>query len=228
MDGGGREAGIARVMHGGRASSPPQKPTRKPQSAGQAWIDGARDRPAARRLVAWGALVTVAACAQAWCLAALLAGAISGAVANVAPWAGAYLGLAVLRAAVGVITGRDAAAIGAGARRRLRSGVLAQMFAAGPDALRHRPAGAIATLAVDMVEQLDGLYARWTPAAALALVSPAIVLAALAWADLGAVPIVAGAGLLVPAGMALAGTKARIQPVRAVSLIGPDSPLAVS
>ncbi len=182
-------------MGGGRASP----------SAGQAWLDGARDRPAAHRLVAVGAVTTVAACAQAWCLAVLLAGALSGAVGAALPWAGAYLGLAVLRAGLGYMGERGAHAIGAAARRRLRLGVLQRLFAAGPDALRHRPAGAVATLAVDMVEQLDGLFARWTPAAALALISPAIVLVALACADPGAVVILAVAGLLVPAGMALAG-----------------------
>lgn len=183
-------------MRGGRVS---------PQTPGQAWLDGARQPGAGRGLIALGAVTTIVACGQAWCLAVLLATAIGRGDAQVLPWAAGFLTLAALRAGLGVVSERGAARLGAAARRTLRSGVMARMLAAGPDALRHRPAGAVATLAVDTVEQLDGLFARWSPAAALALISPAIVLVAAALADPGVVPILAGAGLLVPVGMALAG-----------------------
>ena len=183
-------------MRGGRASS---------QTAGKAWLDGARQPAAGRRLILLGAVTTIVACGQAWCLAVLLAAAIGRGDAQVLPWAAGFLALALLRAGLGIVSERGAARLGAAARRTLRSGVLTRMLAAGPDALRHRPAGAVATLAVDTIEQLDGLFARWSPAAALALISPAIVLMAAALADPGVVPILAGAGLLVPVGMALAG-----------------------
>ena len=183
-------------MRGGRASS---------QTAGKAWLDGARQPAAGRRLILLGAVTTIVACGQAWCLAVLLAAAIGRGDAQVLPWAAGFLALALLRAGLGIVSERGAARLGAAARRTLRSGVLTRMLAAGPDALRYRPAGAVATLAVDTIEQLDGLFARWSPAAALALISPAIVLMAAALADPGVVPILAGAGLLVPVGMALAG-----------------------
>ena len=187
-------------MRGGRAS-----PQTVGQTAGKAWLDGARQPAAGRGLILLGAVTTIAACGQAWCLAVLLAAAIGREEAQVLPWAAGFLALALLRAGLGIVSERAAARLGAAARRTLRSGVLTRMLAAGPDALRHRPAGAVATLAVDTVEQLDGLFARWSPAAALALISPAIVLMAAALADPGVVPILAGAGLVVPVGMALAG-----------------------
>ena len=190
-------------MRGGRAS-----PQTVGQTAGKAWLDGARQPAAGRGLILLGAVTTIAACGQAWCLAVLLAAAIGREEAQVLPWAAGFLALALLRAGLGIVSERAAARLGAAARRTLRSGVLTRMLAAGPDALRHRPAGAVATLAVDTVEQLDGLFARWSPAAALALISPAIVLVAAALADPGVVPILAGAGLLVPVGMALAGVGA--------------------
>lgn len=190
-------------MRGGRVS-----PQTVGQTAGKAWLDGARQPAAGRRLILLGAVTTIAACGQAWCLAILLAVAIGREDAQVLPWAAGFLALALLRAGLGIVSERAAARLGAAARRTLRSGVLARMLAAGPDALRHWPAGAVATLAVDTVEQLDGLFARWSPAAALALISPAIVLIAAALADPGVVPILAGAGLLVPVGMALAGVGA--------------------
>ena len=186
-------------MRGGRVS---------PQKAGKAWLDGARQPAAGRRLIVLGAATTIAACGQAWCLAVLLAVAIGREDAQVIPWAAGFLALALLRAGLGIASERGAARLGAAARRTLRSGVLTRMLAAGPDALRHWPAGAVVTLAVDTVEQLDGLFARWSPAAALALISPAIVLVAAALVDPGVVPILAGAGLLVPVGMALAGVGA--------------------
>ena len=173
--------------------------------AGQAWLDGAKRTGPARALIVLGAAATGVGCAQAWCLAHVLAQALGRAGGAVWPWAVGFLACAALRAGLGFTSELRAATTGAQARHSLRTGVLNRVLRAGPDALRHVAAGGVATLAVDTVEQLDGLYARWSPAAALALISPTFVLAALAWADLGAVPILAGAGLLVPIGMALAG-----------------------
>ena len=52
---------------------------------------------------------------------------------------------------------------------------------------------------------MDGLFARWLPAATLAWAGPALVLAAVVLADPVAGLMLLGAGLLVPVGMALAG-----------------------
>ena len=185
-------------MRGGRALP----------SAGRVWLDGARDRRAARNLVALGAAGTVIACGQAWSLAKLLSAAIGATDVPILPWAAGFMILAMARIALAFASERAAARVGAAARRHLRSGVLTRLIAAGPDALRHHPGAAVATLAVDTVEQLDGLFARWGPASVLALLSPAIVLVVVAVADPGALPILLGTGLLVPAGMALAGVGA--------------------
>ena len=178
--------------------------------SGQAWLAQPRQAGAraVRIIVGLGAAATLAGCAQAWCLAYLLASAIGQADTVLWPYLTGFAGMAITRAALNYWAECRATEVGEGARRLLRRGVMTRLFGAGPDALRHVPAGAVATLAVDTVEALDGLYARWTPAAILALLAPVIVLAVLAYVDLGGVPVLVGAGLLVPFGMALAGVGA--------------------
>ncbi len=120
-------------------------------------------------------------------------------------WAAGFACLSLVRTWLGVAA--DAAGVSAGvsARRRLRSGVMAGLLAAGPAVLRNRQAGELAGAAVDRIEALDGLFARWLPAASLAVAGPALVLLAALLADPWAALILLGAGLLVPVGMALAG-----------------------
>ena len=173
------------------------------------WLDPAlvAGRAAARPVVALGVLATVAACGQAWSLAELLAAALGGGRAEWR-WALAFIGLAVLRAGLGYASERLAFGVGAAARRGLRTALFARLFAAGPVALRQGGIGGVGALAVDRVEALDGLFSRWGPAAALALISPAVVLVAVLCVDRVAAALLLGVGLLVPAGMALAGVGA--------------------
>jgi ATP-binding cassette subfamily C protein CydD len=94
---------------------------------------------------------------------------------------------------------------GAAARRRLRSLAVSTLLAAGPAVLRGRHSAALAGIAVDRVEAMDGLHGRWIPATTLASAGPGLVgLVALA-ADWRAGVILLLAGLLVPVAMALAG-----------------------
>ncbi len=178
-------------------------PTLKP---GRAWLDGAtrRARVALRPVVGLGVAGTIAGCAQAWCLARLLAGAVSGLAAGWR-WAMAFGALALARALLAAVSEDLAFAVGASARRHLRTELFARLFRTGPDIGRQSPAGTLVTLAVDRIEGLDGLFARWAPAATLAILGPTIVLVAALWVDPWAAGILLLAGLLVPLGMGLAG-----------------------
>jgi len=94
---------------------------------------------------------------------------------------------------------------GAAARRRLRTGAVSALLAAGPTALRGRHSAELAAIAVDRVEAMNGLHASWVPATMLAVAGPALAgLAALA-ADWRSGILLLLAGLLVPVAMAIAG-----------------------
>jgi ATP-binding cassette subfamily C protein CydD len=163
-------------------------------------------RPRTLLVAAFGAGGTLAAIGQAWCAGQVLEVAITGiAVAPLAWLLGAFALLAVLRAGLAVAAERVAFEAGAGARRRLRTDSLSRLLAAGPALLRERHSAELAEVVVDRIEALDGLFARWLPAAALALAGPLLVLAATVLADMPAALLLAGCGLLVPLAMALSG-----------------------
>lgn len=168
----------------------------------------AEGRRAVRPVILYGALATVAAIGQAWCLAQLLAAAIipAGAPDSVSlPWAMAFALLTAARTGLLIVSDTHAFAAGVMARRRLRSDLFVRLLGAGPASTRATPSGELAALAVDRIEALEGLFARWLPAAALALISPLLVGCAVLLSDPGAALILAATGLLVPVGMALAG-----------------------
>ena len=166
-------------------------------------------RRAVRPVAMLGALATLVAIGQAWCLARLLAGAILTAPpqagASVAVWPLLFAGLAVLRAVLLVVSDDLSFTAGVAARRRLRSDLFVRLFDAGPGFLRGARSGELAALAVDRIEALEGLFARWLPASILALASPLLVGLAVLLVDPWGALILALAGLLVPVGMALAG-----------------------
>lgn len=176
-------------------------------ASGRAWlaVQTAAGRRAARPIVMLGLAGVAAGIGQAWCVAMLMARLLGDPVDAPALWAAGFACLSLVRTWLGVAA--DAAGVSAGvsARRRLRSGVMAGLLAAGPAVLRNRQAGELAGAAVDRIEALDGLFARWLPAASLAVAGPALVLLAALLADPWAALILLGAGLLVPVGMALAG-----------------------
>ncbi len=179
-----------------------------PHAPSGAWL---RQRlHAARRealpAVVAGLLGTLAGIGQAMCAAWVLHLALEG-----APPGGAlaalilFAVLALVRAGLGVVFERAGFNAGAAARRRLRSEALGAILAAGPALLRTRHSADLAGVVVDRVEALDGLFARWLPAAILALGGPLLVVAVVAWVDPLAALVLAGAGLLVPVAMALSG-----------------------
>jgi ATP-binding cassette subfamily C protein CydD len=174
----------------------------------QAWLRSQvrASRADAARPIALGLLGTAAGIGQAICAGLALGVAIAGTGLAAAAWplAGFAL-LALLRAGLGVLAEAAAFDTGAAARRRLRSDALGRILAAGPALLRRRHSAELAGVVVDRVEALDGLFARWLPAAALAVASPALVALAVLLLDPLAALILAAAGLLVPLGMALSG-----------------------
>lgn len=140
---------------------------------------------------------------QAFAAATVLAGAFGGVLR---PWALVIFGLlALARAGLVLPTERAAFAAGAAARRRLRTDALSRLLHAGPALLRARHSGDLATIVVDRVEALDGLFSRYVPAALFAVAGPVLVLLAVLYADPWAALLLLGCGLLVPVGMALAG-----------------------
>ncbi len=159
---------------------------------------------AARPVLMWHVLGTMAAVGQAFAAASVLDAAFTGSMPE-APALTVFGVLAVLRALIWYFTERAAFTAGAAARRRLRSDALSRLLHAGPALLRDRHSGDLASIVVDRIEALDGLFSRYVPAATYALIGPAVVLLAVLYADAWAALLLLGCGLLVPLGMAVAG-----------------------
>ena len=177
------------------------------KAAARAWLRGEQraGNRAARPVVALGLLGIAMAVGQAWCAASLLAGALTNRPDNPLPLLAGFGTLALLRA--GIVAVNDGAAfnLGAVARRRLRTDALSRLLHAGPALLRAQHTGELTTTVVERIEALEGLYARWLPAAALAIAGPALVaIAALLASPISALVLLL-CGLLVPAAMAFAG-----------------------
>ena len=179
---------------------------RKPTSASASWLKHqvALARRGARPGVALGLAGILLAIGQTWCVALVLGAALGGSRPGLTPLA-AFAGLALLRVFVAMLGERTAFAAGAAARRRLRSDTLDRLLGAGPLLLRTWHSAELVGTVVDRIEVLDGLFARWAPAAMLAIVGPLLVAAAAGLADWVAMLELLGAGLLVPLAMALAG-----------------------
>ena len=158
----------------------------------------------ARLPIALGLACIPMAVLQALCAAIVLAQALAGQVPSIVPLV-AFALLALTRAGLTHLSECSAADVGAAARRSMRSDTLSRLLAAGPAILRQRHSGDLTTTVVDRIEALDGLYARFVPAAALAIAGPVIVIAAVLFADPMAALILLGCGMLVPLGMAVAG-----------------------
>jgi ATP-binding cassette subfamily C protein CydD len=143
-----------------------------------------------------GLAATLAAIAQAWLVARLLATLLGlGPGAGWAELAGAGA-LALLGLGLGLAQERAQQTAGEAAKARLRAAAFARLIEAGP--LDPRPVGERTALVVDRIEALEGYFARWLPAAFLALLAPAAVALAAAMADPASGLILLGAGLLVP------------------------------
>ncbi|MBP0443962.1 thiol reductant ABC exporter subunit CydD [Roseomonas sp. SSH11] len=175
----------------------------RPRDPGRALLSAAarEGRPALMRPILLGLAATGCGIAQAWILATLLAALLG---LGEAGWTelGMAAALALLQVALGVAQESASAQAGEAARSGLRRRIFARLLAEPPAS---RPAGEGATLAVDRVEAMDGYFARWIPAAALAVTAPLAVAASAAAADMVSGMILMAAGLLVPVGMAVSG-----------------------
>jgi len=175
-------------------------------TAPRAWLkaQSALSRAATLPIAALGLAGTAAAIMQAWCLARLIGPALLDRnLSNPGLWAGTFVVMALVRMMLSLAAETRAFEAGVAARRRLRTAYLVAAFAAGP----HRPArpGEAVATAIDQVDALEGLFARWLPASLLAWAGPLLVLLAVLAADPLAAAIMAVGGILVPFGMALAG-----------------------
>jgi ATP-binding cassette subfamily C protein CydD len=178
----------------------------------KAWVNsekrlGFRAAPWA---IFWGTLPVVCAIVQAWGAAVLLAAVLGIESAPPGVAITVFALAALLRAGAQMQAERASFELGASARRRLRGDVLRKLFALGPAGLRGRHSGELAATAVDRVEALEGLHARWVPAQALAIIGPVLVMVAALWADPWSGLILLLAGLLTPFGMAVAGIGAAV------------------
>lgn len=186
----------------------------------KAWIaaEQRRGTRAAAAPVAFGTLQILAAIAQVYCAARLLALVLLPLVllprmqqrhwTAILLYIAGYAVFALARAAAmhfATLAGFEA---GAAARRRLRSRIFASLLAIGPAAessLRDRHSAELASIAIDGVEAMEGFHARWVPATLLAILGPVLIGLAVFWADWRCGLILAVAGLFVPFAMAVAG-----------------------
>ncbi len=165
-------------------------------------------RRAAAPVIGLGLAGLAASVAQAGCVALVLADAMTGHAARPVWPLAAFAALALGRAGLQFAAEQAGFRAGAAGRSRLRADVLARMLAAGPALLRRSHSGELAASVVDRVEALDGLFGRWVPAAALAIIGPALVCLCALAIDPFAALVLALAGLLVPFGQAVAGVGA--------------------
>jgi ATP-binding cassette subfamily C protein CydD len=165
-----------------------------------------REARGLRRLVLppvfYGAAVTLAAIAGAWVIARLMARLLGHGHAGWAELAWAAV-LALLGAGFGLAQERTMLAAGETARASLRGRAFARLLALGPQDARGL--GERAALVTDRIEALDGYFARWQPAALLALIGPALVVTTATWADAKSGLALAITGALYPVSMALTG-----------------------
>jgi ATP-binding cassette subfamily C protein CydD len=180
----------------------------------KAWIkaETTRGQRAARLPIGLGAAQIICGIGQAFCAAGLLAAVLRAAPRGpaLAFYVIGFAGLATLRAGLLLQAERIGFERGAAARRRLRNGVLGALLALGPAGLRGRHSAELAGVAVDRVEAMEGLHARWIPATTLAAIGPGLVGLAALWADWRSGLILLAAGLLVPFAMAIAGIGAGV------------------
>lgn len=148
--------------------------------------------------------LAIAACgiAQAFLVARLLATLLGRADAGWADLAAAGV-LALLMAALGIAQERAQQAAGEEAKARLRDRLFARLLAAGP--ADERAVGEKSALVVERVEAMEGYFARWIPAAALALLAPLLIAGMAGFVDPLSGLILLGAGLLVPVAQAVSG-----------------------
>jgi ATP-binding cassette subfamily C protein CydD len=126
--------------------------------------------------------------------------------------------LALLSASLNMTQEIAQQAAGERARASIRAALFARLMELGP--ADPRGVGEKATLLVDRVEALDGFFSRWVPAAALAVLAPALVIIIVAQADGTSALVLAVMGLMVPVAMALTGIGAAVESRKQLDVLG--------
>jgi len=183
------------------------------KTVSRAWMrqQSRAGRRGALPVVALGMVGCALAIGQAWCAGFALQAALTPAGgSDPRPLLAGFAALALLRAGISVLAEHAAFEAGATARRRLRTDALTRLLGAGPSLLRGRHTGELTSVVVDRIEAVDGLFARWMPAATLASAAPTLVLVAAAFADPLAALVLGGCGALVPVAMAVSGIGAAV------------------
>ncbi len=149
-----------------------------------------------------GLALAVAGAAQALLIARLLAALLSQGSAGLPDLLGAGA-LALLMAALGIAQERAQVAAGEEAKASLRARVFSRLLEAGP--ADQRPVGEKSALVVERIEAMEGYFARWMPAAILAVLAPLLIAGLAAMFDPLSGLILLVAGLLVPVAQAASG-----------------------
>jgi ATP-binding cassette subfamily C protein CydD len=180
------------------------------KKAASAWLrqQSAIGRRVASGAIAFGVLGTILAIIQAAAAADLLRALIVRDHQPVLVAAIIFALTAVGRAVTGAFADSAAFTAGAAGRRRLRSETLNRLLSIGPSLLRQGHSAQLTGIVVDRIEALEGLFARWIPAAFLAIAAPVLIVVAAAIADPVAAFILGLCGLAVPFAMAVAGCAA--------------------
>jgi len=167
--------------------------------------------------VALGLGSTLCAVALAFLIARLLATLLGFAGGG---WGDLAVAAVLVLAMAGLGMAQEAAQTRAGeaARAAIRTALFGRLLALGPD--DPRGVGEKAALLVDRVEALDGFFARWLPAVILAVLAPAIIIVAAAFADWVSALVLLVMGLLVPVAMAVAGIGTARESRRQLDVLG--------
>jgi ATP-binding cassette subfamily C protein CydD len=145
---------------------------------------------------------------QAWVIATVLAGLLSGTVSQIWLSAMSFLGLGILRA---LLNRQAQAALSHAAEAEIQRWRLeiAATEAATADVSRFGGAGSIAALTTEKLDALRPFLLCYKPARMRVLVVPPIILAITVWYSWAAAVVLMAAGPLIPVFMALVGWAAK-------------------
>lgn len=182
------------------------------KKAATAWLrqQSAQGRKAASGAIVFGLLGTLFGVIQAAAAADLLRALIVRDDQPVLLASIIFAVAAVLRGLMVLAADSAGFAAGAAGRRRLRSETLSRLLSIGPSLLRQGHSAHLAGIVVDRIEALDGFFARWIPAALMAILAPLLIVIVAAIADPVSALILAACGIFVPFAQAIAGIGAAL------------------
>ncbi len=173
------------------------------------WLKAQRSHAAAGlRLATWlGALGGTLAIAQAWLVAYVIDASVfrGSTFVELQPWLAILLPVLGLRFATTWGAEHQAFAAAQQIKQQVRRQLVAKLQSIGPLGLSDRSSGSVASSLIDGVEGLEGYYARYVPAAAIAGMVPLLLLLAIAPADWVSAVVLLITAPLIPVFMILIG-----------------------